>query len=130
MSDNPVRSTPRPTECTISGTTVVLLRGEIDLLAAPRLAAHLDVLTTVPHPDLVLDLRPVSFIDCFGLGILCRARNRVVARGGRLRLVTDSTGFLRVLRYAGLSGVFEVLPYMPEGAAATPIADAVNAAAG
>ncbi|MEW2515302.1 STAS domain-containing protein [Streptomyces sp. NPDC046870] len=100
------------------GPTVVALRGEIDLLTAPALAARLDALTARPRPDLVLDLRPTEFIDCAGLGVLCRARNRVLTRGGRLRLVTDSARFLRMLRVTGLAGVFEVGPRLrgPHGA--------------
>ncbi|MCH0558281.1 MULTISPECIES: STAS domain-containing protein [Streptomyces] len=99
-------------------TTVLPLRGEIDLLTAPTLAERIDALTAHPHPDLVLDLRPVDFIDCAGLRLLCRARNRALAKRGRLRLVTDSAGFLRMLRAAGLWGVFEVharLPSQPTG---------------
>jgi anti-sigma B factor antagonist len=66
------------------------------------------MLTAGPRPDLVLDLRSVSFIDCAGLSMLCRARNRTTARGGRLRFVTGDTGFLRILRHAQLGGVFEI----------------------
>ncbi|MEU6244095.1 STAS domain-containing protein [Streptomyces sp. NPDC047024] len=93
--------------------TVVALRGEIDLLTAPGLAARLDTLTSRPHPDLVLDLRPVEFIDCTGLGVLCRTRNRTRARQGRLRLVADSEEFLRLLRTTGLGGAFEVQAGLP-----------------
>lgn len=114
MAENHIRSAPCHTERTDDGTTVVELRGEIDILTAPAVAARLDALTAGPYPDLVLDLRPVSFIDCAGLGLLCRARNRTVARGGRLRLVTDSACFRRILRGTLLSGVFEVYSHLPE----------------
>ncbi|MGX1561082.1 STAS domain-containing protein [Streptomyces sp. NPDC055506] len=115
MSENPVGSAPPPAERTVGESTVVTLRGELDVRTAPGLTARLDALTAGPHPDLVLDLRPVAFIDCAGLGILCRARNRVLARHGRLRLVSDSAGFRRVLRHTGLAGAFEVLPCLPPG---------------
>ena len=59
-------------------------------------------------PDLVVDLRDVSFIDCSGLRVLCRARRRVEARHGRLRLLSDDPSFLRILRRTGLGGAFEV----------------------
>ncbi|MFF7240554.1 STAS domain-containing protein [Streptomyces collinus] len=95
------------------GATVVPLHGEIDVLTATALSERLDALTARPCPDLVLDLRPVAFIDCTGLGVLCRARNRALARRGRLRLVADSSSFLLVLRATGLSGVFEVIPRLP-----------------
>lgn len=82
--------------------------------------ARLDNLTAAVHPDLVVDLRAVSFIDCAGLRLLCRARNRVLERHGRLRLVTDSGCFLRILSGAGLDGVFEIYDRLPEALAPTP----------
>ncbi|MER5573948.1 STAS domain-containing protein [Streptomyces massasporeus] len=120
MSDIPGRSA-QPLE--VGTAHVVTLRGELDLLAAPALRARLDMLTAGPCPDLVLDLRPVSFIDCSGLGVLCRVRNRVRARHGRLRLVTGSTSLRRVLRHTGMAGVFELLPGMPVGVAGPPATD-------
>jgi anti-anti-sigma factor len=107
----------------------VELRGEIDILTAPPLAARLDALTAGPHPDLVLDLRPMAFIDCAGLGVLCRTRNRALARHGRLRLVTDSRSLRRVLRYVGLADVFELHPSLTALALA-PEAVAAPAATG
>ncbi|MET9502486.1 STAS domain-containing protein [Streptomyces sp. NPDC006622] len=113
MSENQMTFAPSRTVRTIDGATLVTLSGEIDIVAAIPLASRLDALSSGQHPDLVLDLRPVSFIDCAGLGVLCRTRNRVRARHGRLRLVTDSGSFLRVLRITGLGGVFEVHPHLP-----------------
>ena len=120
MAENLIRSAPRHTERAVGGTTVVEPHGEIDMLTAPPLMARLDDLTAVVHPDLVVDLRALSFIDCAGLRLLCRARNRVLERHGRLRLVTDSGRFLRLLRGAGLSGVFEIYARLPEALAAAP----------
>ncbi|MCW7945215.1 sulfate transporter [Streptomyces hygroscopicus] len=120
MPDTLIRSEPRHTERAVGGTTVVELRGEIDILTALPLGARLDDLTAAVHPDLVLDLRAVSFIDCAGLRLLCRAYNRVMERHGRLRLVTDSARFLRVLSGAGLDGVFQRYDRLPEDLAAMP----------
>lgn len=120
MVETLVMSAPRHAERSVGGTTLVELRGEIDILTAPSLGVRLDDLTAVVLPDLVVDLRAVSFIDCAGLGVLCRARNRVMERHGRLRLLTDSNQFLRILRGAGLDGVFEVYDHLPEALAAVP----------
>ncbi|MDI5911609.1 MULTISPECIES: STAS domain-containing protein [Streptomyces] len=94
----------------VDGTDVVELRGEMDIRTAPSITALLDALTAGPPPDLVLDLRSTSFIDCTGLGRLCRARNRALARHGRFRLVSTSPHFLRILRCVHLAGVIEVYP--------------------
>ncbi|MEU2060343.1 STAS domain-containing protein [Streptomyces sp. NPDC013455] len=98
---------------TSGGATVVSLRGDIDLLSVATLSERLDALTAHTRPDLVVDLRSVTFIDCTGLGALCRARNRTLARQGRLRLVTESTAFRRMLRITGLAEVFELHTRLP-----------------
>ncbi|MFF4957233.1 STAS domain-containing protein [Streptomyces sp. NPDC001222] len=102
------------------GTAVVRLRGEIDILAVRAVCPRLDALTAGERPDLVLDLRAVSFVDCAGLGLLCRVRNRVVARGGRLRLLVDGTCVSQVLRRARLAGVFDLCSGVPEDISLTP----------
>ncbi|EGX54882.1 hypothetical protein SZN_35692 [Streptomyces zinciresistens K42] len=117
MPENPPRPAGSPAPRAVRGTTVLALDGEIDLVAATPLASRLDALTCVDGADLVLDLRDVSFIDCAGLGVLCRTRNRVRARNGRLRLVTRDGAFLRLLRVVGLAGAFEVQPHPPTGPA-------------
>jgi anti-sigma B factor antagonist len=102
---------PRPPPgllVTMSHTVILKLRGEIDIVTAGPLSARIDALTSGPGPDLVLDLRPVTFIDCRGLALLCRARTRVRNRGGRLRLVVENPHVLRLLRLTGLGGAFEL----------------------
>ena len=76
------------------------------------------------------DLRPVSFIDCAGLGVLCRALNRARARHSRLRLGADNAPLLRILRGTGLSCAFDIHPRWPEDPAGTSAeAESVSASA-
>ncbi|MFF4118224.1 STAS domain-containing protein [Streptomyces sp. NPDC001714] len=117
MADNHTRSATYRMTVTAGGTTVVTLHGDVDLLAVPVLSAALDDLTSGAEPDLVLDLSPVSFIDCSGLTLLCRVRNRVRYRIGRLRLVTPDDGFRRLLRRTDLGDAFELYPGLPEALA-------------
>lgn len=121
MPESRARPVQSHTERTVGPTTVVTLSGEVDLVTRLSLAPRLDVLTAGPRPDLVLDLRSVAFIDCAGLGLLCRTRNRVAARGGRLRLVSDSPSFRRILRRTGLDGVFVLLPEFGTAPATAPV---------
>ncbi|MEV0738248.1 STAS domain-containing protein [Streptomyces sp. NPDC050549] len=130
MTEIHTSATLRSSERVIAGTTVVELHGEIDLLTGQPLSARLDALTAGPCPDLVLDLRAVSFIDCAGLGVLCRARNRTAARGGRLRLVTGRTGFLRILHHARLGDAFEIHARLSKALSAGPEPGGASAAAG
>jgi len=87
---------------------VVELHGEVDFVSARAMATRLDALTARRRPVLLLDLRPVTFIDCAGLAVLCRARRRVRLRGGRLGLVISDPHVLRTLSLAGLSKAFDV----------------------
>ncbi|WP_141202984.1 STAS domain-containing protein [Streptomyces griseorubiginosus] len=112
MSDKLTRPVAPRTVRTVAGTTVVTPYGEIDLVTAIPLTSLLDSLTCGPDPDLVVDLTEVTFIDCAGLAALCRVRNRVLARHGRLRLVNGDGDFLRLLRAAGLGGAFEIHPVL------------------
>ncbi|MDX3388135.1 STAS domain-containing protein [Streptomyces niveiscabiei] len=110
MDDTHTRSATLYAARTDDGTTVVTLRGELDLLAVIGIGPAVDDLTTGSRPDVVLDLRSVTFVDCCGLGLLCRARNRVRASGGRLRLAAPGEALTRLLRHAGLVGAFETCP--------------------
>ncbi|MBC9719080.1 anti-sigma factor antagonist [Streptomyces sp. TRM66268-LWL] len=117
LRDHPVFSCSEHTVC---DTTVVEVRGALDILTIPSLNALVDRLTAATdRPDLVLDLRAVSFIDCSGLGALCRARTRVNSRQGRLLLVSADAWFLRILRCTGLARSFDVHagpPYLQDDA--------------
>ncbi|GAQ60424.1 STAS domain-containing protein [Streptomyces scabiei] len=128
MDDNHTRSAAYRTTRAADGSTILTLHGELDLLAVPALSAALDALTAVPRPDVVVDLRPVSFVDCSGLGVLCRAHNRTRARKGRLRLVTRGSACRRLLRCTGLTGVFDLYSDLPDVLAdGRPAARAVTA---
>ena len=54
--------------------------GELDLATAPHLDARIDRLRADGVEDIVLDLRAVTFLDCFGLRV-------VLERGADLRAV-------------------------------------------
>ncbi|MFB7292473.1 STAS domain-containing protein [Actinacidiphila glaucinigra] len=93
---------------TVGGTTVVELTGELDLCAGVLAAARLDAVTAGARPDVVVDLRGVSFMDCSGLSVLIRARKRTLDRGGRFGVVGDSPCVLRLLRLTRTIRVFTV----------------------
>ncbi|MEU8997871.1 STAS domain-containing protein [Streptomyces caniferus] len=99
------------------GTTVLELRGELDILAVSVLSDRMDEITGTQGTDLVVDVRAVTFIDCAGLSLLSRARYRTRQRGGRLRLTGVSGGgsVARLLRMTGLTGSFEVVADEADG---------------
>ncbi|MDX3136313.1 anti-sigma factor antagonist, partial [Streptomyces europaeiscabiei] len=94
--------------------TVIEVSGEIDVASAGLVAEHLTAATTgSAEPDVLVDLRHVSFFDCSGLRVLCRAEAAAAAHGGRLRLVSDQPRMYRLLRAARLLGRFPPLPDLP-----------------
>ncbi|MFE9118561.1 STAS domain-containing protein [Streptomyces sp. NPDC007172] len=96
--------------------TVVELRGEIDLTATIAIAPYLDAHTSRAEPLIVIDLTHVTFLDCAGLGLLCRARRRVIAGHGELRLVCPHPPVLRLLRLARLTDAFRPMHSVAEAA--------------
>jgi anti-anti-sigma factor len=93
-------------EWTVGATAVVEVTGELDIVAAASVSVRLDELTAGSRPDVVLDLRGVTFMDCSGLSVLVRVRKRTLERGGRLGIVGDSPQVLRLLRLTRLSRSF------------------------
>ncbi|MEU0744341.1 anti-sigma factor antagonist [Streptomyces sp. NPDC006134] len=105
--------------------TVLEFHGEIDIAAAAEIAPRLDRETGRPGARIVLDLGRIEFLDCSGLRLLCRARQRVLDRGGQLHLVCTHALTLRVLRVTGLTRLLPPRPTLEEaleqaGAASRP----------
>ncbi|UUU26700.1 STAS domain-containing protein [Streptomyces sp. DSM 40750] len=101
--------------------TVIEVSGEIDMASAGFVAEHLTAATTGgAEPDVLVDLRRVTFFDCSGLRVLCRAEAAAKTRGGRLRLVSDQPRMHRLLRAARLLGRFPPLPDLPPEAPPPP----------
>lgn len=92
----------------VGRATVAEVSGELDLHATTCISPRLDALTSGEQPELVLDLRGVTFIDCGGLSMLLRLRTRAALRGGTLGLVCDSGCVSRLLRLTGLTEAFDV----------------------
>ncbi|MFI6583020.1 STAS domain-containing protein [Embleya sp. NPDC050493] len=98
---------------------VVALRGEIDIVSAPDIEFLLDRLTRIRRVSLLIDLTAVTFIGACGIGLLVRARERALARGGTLSLICVSPFVLRLLSLPGLcSPRFVVLARPPAPASA------------
>jgi anti-sigma B factor antagonist len=93
--------------------TVVEVSGEIDMATAGSLAEHLLAATERPAPDVLVDLRRVTFFDGSGLRVLCRADSRARTRGGRLRIISDGPRIHRLLTAAGLLDRFPPLADLP-----------------
>jgi anti-anti-sigma factor len=84
--------------------------GELDLLTAPQLVAHVDRLLRVEPADVVLDLGETQFIDSAGLAILLNLQRRLERRKHRLRVLCDDGPVRRVIEMARLEETLGVVP--------------------
>ena len=87
---------------------VVSLRGELDLLGASVLQAHLSDIRCQGWPRSVADLAGLACIDCACLGVLVRHCKEIRGRGGSFALAGPRPAVLRILSVTGLLSWFEV----------------------
>jgi anti-sigma B factor antagonist len=89
------------------GTTLVVLRGDLDVATAPDLRESL-IEVIDEGARIVVDMQAVEFLDSAGLGILVGGLKRARARGGDLELVCSNSEVLRPLELTGLDRVFTI----------------------
>ena len=90
-----------------AGTATVVISGELDLLAAPSLAAHLEQILSGRPQRLVLDLARVSFIDCAAARVIAGPEGSLPG-GQRPVIRRPSPVVRRVLELTGLDGQCEL----------------------
>jgi anti-sigma B factor antagonist len=103
----------RTGEC--DGRVVVVLRGELDVGDAARVAAALREVATRER-QIIVDLAGLEFIDSSGLAALVRVRKHARHTGGDLLLAAPQQQVLRVLTVTRLIEVFSVHGCVEEAA--------------
>jgi anti-sigma B factor antagonist len=87
---------------------IVRVFGEIDAATAPDLRERLQDLQLGRHPQVVVDLLGVTFLDSTALGILVGASKHLQREGGELHLVIVEPKVRRVFEITGLTSVFPI----------------------
>jgi anti-sigma B factor antagonist len=93
---------------THGSTSVITLRGEIDVYTAPRLRQALIDLVSQGGADIVVDMDKVDFLDSTGLGVLVGGLKRVKSNEGDLKLVITQDRIMKIFDITGLSKVFPI----------------------
>lgn len=88
---------------------LIELAGELDLATAPKLEDELRRVEDDGPAVVVLDLRPLSFMDSSGLRALLAADSRAREAGRRLVLVRGDERVQRVLRITRLDERLEIV---------------------
>jgi anti-anti-sigma factor len=108
----PRQTTPSPSRGLLfsvrsqGGSTIVALRGELDIASAPVLRERLLGVMSERASQLVLDLAAISFCDASGLAVLVNTGRRASLLGGGLRLAAPSVPVLVALNVTGLRWQF------------------------
>jgi anti-anti-sigma factor len=92
------------------GVAVVGVAGEMDYANAGELTAVMSDVLDSGHPDVVIDVGDLSFVDSGGLGAMVAAWKATRAAGGSLQLARAREHLLQMLRITGLIKVFVVRP--------------------
>ena len=87
----------------VDGVAVVVVRGEVDMVAAPLLLAAFDALD--PDEHVYVDCAGVGFVDSAGLAALCELAQRNVAAGGPLHVLA-SDALRRSIALGGVAHLF------------------------
>jgi anti-anti-sigma factor len=80
----------------------ILVRGEVDMATAPRLADVIDDTIGKGAHVIIVRLEHVSFIDSAGLGVLLKGAQRLEAVGGKLFLEGATPVVERILKVSGI----------------------------
>jgi anti-sigma B factor antagonist len=92
-----------------SVTSVVHLRGDIDLAAAPRVQRDLHrAIDMNPGAIVTVDLDGVTSIDPTGLGILVAALGRATAHRGDIVIVCNAESIRKQFKQCRLDRVFDI----------------------
>lgn len=83
---------------------VIALSGRLDAAQCDKAQQFLDGAGTAG----VFDFRGLEYISSAGLGVLLKAHKRLLASGGRLRLVNVNKHIYDIFRFSGFDNVFDV----------------------
>jgi anti-sigma B factor antagonist len=93
-----------------AGLRLVVVRGELDLFAAPELKEAISESLTEDARDLIVDLTQTLFIDSSGLAVLMLAMRRAQRLDGRLVVIDAGGSVARTFRVAGVDQILTIVP--------------------
>ena len=86
--------------------TVVTIKGDLDLGAAPTLVDSIDEIFATSPASVTLDLAGVTFLDSSGLGALLTLHARCQAEGVAFGAINPPSSVCRVLELTKLTELF------------------------
>jgi anti-sigma B factor antagonist len=86
------------------GDGVIAFHGRFDAAQCDKAQGLLDAAGSAR----VFDFRDLEYISSAGLGVLLKAHKRLLAGGGRLRLINVNNHIFDIFRFSGFDKVFDV----------------------
>jgi anti-anti-sigma factor len=100
----------------IGDVTVLRLGGRIVFGdGAPELRTHINDLLDEARLKFLLDLRDVTYLDSFGVGVIAAKYVSVRRKGGDIRLLCLSPRTHQVMRISGLLKIFQTFESEEDG---------------
>jgi anti-sigma B factor antagonist len=96
---------------------VLILDGDFDLSNTAQLERALDNALHAGTPQLIVDLRGVSFLDPAMLRLFVRGLGNALARGGQVALIRPNPTVWRVFMLTGLTQSFPAFGRLDEALA-------------
>ena len=86
------------------GDGVIAFRGRFDAAQCDKAQGVLEGAGSAR----VFDFRDLEYISSAGLGVLLKTHKRLLAGGGRLRLINVNNHIFDIFRFSGFDKVFDV----------------------
>jgi anti-sigma B factor antagonist len=93
---------------------VVAVRGELDILTAPKLTTRIDSIIRRQTADVVIDLSDAEFIDSLGLHALLNIQRRLNRRSRSLAVICGEGPVLYAIELARLTEALGVVSSLAE----------------
>lgn len=85
------------------------LDGSLDIYTSLDLKSTLEEHVQGEHPEVVIDMEKLNYIDSSGIGILIKALNYVQGLNGKLSVANLKPVIEKVFKVSGLTTYFEIL---------------------
>jgi anti-sigma B factor antagonist len=93
---------------TVEGVPIIDLSGEVDAYTCSAFRDMMIEVIEQGHPNIVVSMAEVEYIDSSGLGTLVGGLKRSSEKGGKIAVVCNSHQIRKVFEITGLEKVFPV----------------------
>lgn len=84
----------------------VVIAGRLDAAQSPAAQSFLDRV----QGTVTVECSRLDYISSAGLGVLLKTQKRLLASGGKLRLVGVNRHLQDIFQYSGFDQIFEIVP--------------------